>query len=175
MRRLSRFCNVCLCAAAFAGCAKSEPRGAHDTAMADTSAGAAAAPASRDTVANPSTAGTLSLAQLTGKWNMRSVPESGPDTTATTYVLTATANRSGWTMRFPNNESVPVRVGTVAGDSIVVDAGPFASRRRRGMQVRTQSVFRLQGDRLVGSTVAHYRTSRPDSVLRLRSEGTRAP
>jgi hypothetical protein len=40
--------------------------------------------------------------------------------------------------------------------------------------VRTHSTFRLEGDRLMGTTVAHYETSDADSVLRLHVEGTRA-
>jgi hypothetical protein len=35
--------------------------------------------------------------------------------------------------------------------------------------------MRLQDGKLVGITVARYATSAPDSVVRLRIEGTRAP
>ena len=41
--------------------------------------------------------------------------------------------------------------------------------------VSTHSVYRLEGDRLVGDVVAHYATTDADSVLQLTSEGTRAP
>jgi hypothetical protein len=64
---------------------------------------------------------------------------------------------------------------TTSGDSIMVESGPFESVRRDGVTVRTNSVFRLEVDRLAGTTVAHYETSEADSVLRLRVEGTRAP
>jgi hypothetical protein len=36
-------------------------------------------------------------------------------------------------------------------------------------------VYRLEGDRLVGTVVARYETTEADSVLRLASEGTRTP
>jgi hypothetical protein len=43
------------------------------------------------------------------------------------------------------------------------------------MQVTTHGVYRKDGDKLVGRVTAHYATKGADSVLVLRSEGTRAP
>jgi hypothetical protein len=63
----------------------------------------------------------------------------------------------------------------IEGDSIIADAGPFESVRRDGVMVNTRTVYRMEGDRLVGVTTAHYETSGPDSVLILNTEGTRAP
>lgn len=120
--------------------------------------------------------GTISLADVAGKWNMRAVPEGGGDTTPTTLVLTATADTTGWSIAFPNrSQPVPLRVVAVAGDSIVTETGPYESARRKGVQVRTRGVMRREGDRLVGSTVSRYQTTGADSVLRLRTEATRAP
>jgi hypothetical protein len=165
MRRVPGSIALCCAALLLAGC------GSGDGDAADTWA---ADPA--PTMAPPAAAGTLSLSQVAGRWNMSSVPESGSDTTATTYVLTATADTTGWSITFPNSsEPVPVRVVSVAGDSIVTEAGPFASRRRQNMQVRTSNVWRMEGDRIVGMTVARYQTTGADSVLRLRTTGTRAP
>ena len=169
MRRLLGFCRIFTCTAVLAGCAGSDTAGSGDTAaVSDTAAGAAAAP-------SPGTTGTLSLAQLAGRWNARAIPETGSDTTPTTFVMTATADSTGWTMEFPNREPVPVRLVGGGGDSLIVEAGPYASVRRQGVQVRTHSVWRLEGDRLVGYTVARYTGTGPDSVLRLRTEATRAP
>jgi hypothetical protein len=154
---------ICLGAAALAGCAKKE-NAAVDTssAMASTTASTTAAPA------------PVNLADVAGKWNMRSVPTSGTDTSATTYVLTATNNTSGWTIKFPNRAAaVPVRV-TVEADSIVTASGPYESVRRKGVQVTTNGVLRLQNGSLVGSTTAHYRVKTADSVLVLNTSGTRA-
>ena len=159
-----------LALAALAGCS-SRDRSASDTAAAvsaipDSAAGTMAA--------TPAAPAPISLGAVAGRWDMRAVPESG-DTTATTYVMTATADSTGWMMAFPDRAPVKVRIVSVAGDSIVADAGPYASVRRRGVQVTTHSVMRMQGDRLVGHTTAHYKTTGPDSVLQLRTEGTRRP
>ena len=171
MRRFTIFC----CAAGLAGCAGSGDQTATDTAAPSAMAG--------DSMAAGATAGStgagggrLALADLAGRWNVRSVPESGSDTSATTYVLTTTSDTTGWTVTFPNRaRPIPARVVATDGDSVVTEAGPFESARRRGVQVRTRNVMRLQNGRLTGMTTARYQTTGPDSVLRLRIEGTRAP
>jgi hypothetical protein len=114
----------------------------------------------------------ISLADLTGTWDMRSVPISGEDTTATVYQSIVTAD--AWTMMLPDRDPIEGIV-TTSGDSIMVDAGPFESVRRDGVMVTTHAVYRLEGDRLVGTTYAHYETAEADSVLNLATEGTRAP
>jgi hypothetical protein len=115
---------------------------------------------------------TISLADVAGTWEMRSVPETGSDTTATVYQLVASAD--GWTLMLPDRDPIEAEV-TTSGDSIVMMAGPFESVRRDGVMVTTHSVYRLEGDRLVGTVVARYETTEADSVLRLASEGTRTP
>jgi hypothetical protein len=120
------------------------------------------------------TAAPISLADVAGRWNVVATPTSG-DTTPTMYVLTATADTTGWTIGFPNRDPIPTRVASVAGDSIVLTAGPFESVRRRGVQVTTHSILRREGDRLVGTTHATYATTGADNALTLRTEGTRAP
>lgn len=158
LKRSTRFA-ICSSTVLLFGCGKS------DNQAADTMGASAAAVASAPAA--------LSASDLTGKWNMRAVPVSG-DTTPTTFVLTATADNSGWTLTFPGRPPVPARV-TFDGDSVSTDAGPYESVRRRGVQVRTNSVFRLEGGNLAGATVAHYTTRGADSVLNLRVSGTRAP
>jgi hypothetical protein len=105
---------------------------------------------------------------------MRSVPESGSDTSATQYTLIATRDSSGWKIAYKNGPTIAVHVST-SGDSVVADAGPHKSMRRKGVDVATHSVYRKEGDKLVGRTIAHYTTKGADSVLTLRAEGTRAP
>jgi len=153
---------ILLGAAVLAGCAKK------DDAAVDTTADTAAV-----TTAPPAPT-PVNLADVAGKWNMRAVPTSGTDTTPTNSVITATSTTSGWTITFPGRQPVPMRV-TVDGDSIMTAAGPYPSARRRGVQVTTNGVMRLQGGSLVGSTTAHYKVSTPDSVLVLTSTATRAP
>ena len=157
MRSLALSCSLALLAA----CARGEREPAPDTAAVGM---------------EPVPAATISLADVAGRWDMTSTPESGPDTTTTRYVLSAMSDTAGWTFTFPNRpQPVAVRVVSVDGDSIVTEAGPFESVRRKGVQVTTRSVFRKDGDRLVGSTRARYASTGADTVLVLRVEGARAP
>jgi hypothetical protein len=165
MQTLHRSTSIalCLCAAVLSGCAKK------DNAAVDTTG--AMASSSTTTTAAPAPA-PINLADVAGKWNMRSVPTTG-DTSATTFVLTATANTSGWTITFPGRKPIAEKV-TVDGDSIIVAAGPYTSVRRKGVMVTTNGVMRLQGGSLVGSTTAHYKVKTADSVLVLTTTGTKA-
>ncbi len=144
-----------------AACAKK------DETPVDTSA-AMSPPAAATT---PAPAPAVNLADVAGKWNVRSVPATG-DTSATTYVLTATDNTSGWTMTFPKRPIVKVTVAT-DGDSVMMDAGPYESVRRKGVQVTTHAVNHFSGDNVTGVTTAHYNVKTADSVLTLNTTGTR--
>lgn len=115
----------------------------------------------------------ISLADVAGTWIMDARSEAGQ--AVPQYEMVATADLSGWEMRFPDREPIQVRVGEVAGDSIVTDAGPYESVLRPGVQVTTHGVYRLEGDRLVGTVVARYETAEADSVVTVHSEGTRKP
>jgi hypothetical protein len=116
--------------------------------------------------------GTISLADVAGRWDMRAMTESG-DSTLLTYEMNATADTSGWSLIFPDRAPVPVRVVAVDADSIMIEAGPYESALRKGLMVTTHGVSWLQGGKLVGMTIARYATAGPDSVLIARIEGTR--
>ena len=166
MKHSSNTARVCLILSLplLAACAKKDESAATtDTMAASTTAPTNEAPA----------APALSLDSVAGKWNFTSTPTSGANRTATKYVLTATNNTSGWTLNFPGRQPVPARV-TVYGDSVGVDAGPYESVRRKGVQVTTNGFMRLQNGKLVGTTTAHYAVKTADSVLVLTTEGTRA-
>jgi hypothetical protein len=158
-----RFLVLSCCIALLAGCG--QQRNAEDRAAGDT---AAAAPAAR---AEPPAA--ISLADVAGKWNVRSTDEAGG--TPAEVVLVATEDTSGWTMTGSNGKPVPVRVVAVGGDSIVTEAGPYESFVRKGVKVTTRIVNRLDGGKLVGTIEARYTTKGGDSVVQRRSEGVRAP
>ena len=118
--------------------------------------------------------GTLSLGELAGTWNMKAMTASG-DSTLVAYTMTATADAGGWTMNFPGRDPIPMQVST-AGDSLVFDAGPYASALRADSEMVTvHGSSRLQDGTMVGTFTAHYATTRPDSVLMGRLEGMRAP
>lgn len=115
---------------------------------------------------------TISLADIAGTWNMRYVPEAGDTTAVTNSRIEIT--EEAWTLHLADRDPVQGDV-TVSGDSILVVEGPYESVRRDGTLVTTHSVYRLEGDRLSGTVIARYPTGAADSVLVLRSEGTRAP
>lgn len=156
MRRIA----LCCCAVVLVGCSKPKEEPAAEAPASEPQTPAAPAP--------------IALADVAGKWSARTTTESG-DSTLVTYEMVASTDTSGWSLNFPKRKPVPVRVVAVDGDSIVTEAGPFESVLRKGIQVTTRSVYRLQDGKLVGTTTAHYATSSPDSVLNLRFEGTRAP
>jgi hypothetical protein len=158
---MRRFTFVCCCTAlVLVGCARPDDQAATDTAAGTVAATAMPAP--------------ISLADVAGRWTVRAVPETG-DTTAVVSQLNASADTAGWTMTLPNRPPIATRVVLVSGDSIVTENGPYESVLRRGVQVRTRSVMRLRDGKLIGTTVARYSTTGPDSVLRLRTEATRTP
>ena len=157
MRRIT----LCCCALVLASCNKPKEQPPAEAP--------AAAP---ETAAAPPAPAPIALADLAGKWNMRTMPENS-DSTLISYEMVATGDATGWEFHFPKRKPVPLHP-TAAGDSLVIDAGPYESVLRKGVQVTTHSVSRLQDGKLVGTTTAHYKTTGPDSVRQLRVEGTRA-
>ena len=131
------------------------------------------AASSTTTTTPPAAPAPVNLADVAGKWNVRAVPATGTDTAPTNSVITATATTSGWTITFPGRKAIPMKV-SVDADSIMTEAGPYPSVRRKGTQVTTNSVMRLQGGSLIGNTTAHFKVKTPDSVLVLNTNGTRA-
>jgi hypothetical protein len=156
VRRLA----LCCCAIVLLACSKSKDQPATDE-MADATAA-------------PEAPAPIALADVAGKWSARVMPESG-DSTLLAFEMVATGDTSGWAFHFPKRDPVPVRVVAVEGDSIVTEAGPFPSNIRKGVEVTTHTVHRLQDGKLVGVTTSRYATSGPDSVAHFRFEGTRAP
>ena len=164
MLLLTRFTLACSTVILVAACAKS------DAPVTDTAAASAAAtPAPA-----PAASAALSLADLAGTWNMRAVPESGPDTIGTSVVFNTTSDTTGWTMTLPSGEKTALHP-VVAGDSVVVTSDTYSSARRKGVKTVIVSTLRLRDGKLTGTTVAHYQNAGPDSVLRLRTEATKAP
>ena len=161
MHRITRAALLSSTILLVAACAKKEEPAK------DTAAAMSPAPA-------PAPAPTLALADVAGKWQFNSVPMAGKDTSPTKYVLTATADTTGWTLTFPDKQVVPVKV-TVSGDSVQLASAEFKSQRRKGVKVTTETTLRLSDGKLSGVTTAHYAKAGADSVLQLKSEGTRAP
>jgi photosystem II stability/assembly factor-like uncharacterized protein len=99
----------------------------------------------------------IKLTNVAGIWDSKTL---GPkDSVLATTVLKTTADGNGWTMTFPTGDPVAVRVVSSAGDSVVTEAGPFASRVRQGQTVTLlHSVSHYKGNEMWGTSVAQYST-----------------
>lgn len=115
----------------------------------------------------------INLADVAGNWTVKAMPESS-DSVLLTYTLHATAADTGWTMTLPGRKPMAVQVMTM-GDSIMTTVPTYESALRKGQKVSTNGVMHLTGGKLMGNTVAHYQTTKPDSVVHLRMEGTKNP
>jgi hypothetical protein len=115
----------------------------------------------------------INLGSVAGTWNFKTMPATG-DSVLVTYTLIATADTTGWIMTLPNRKPMALHV-TVSGDSVMTDSPQYESVLRKGVKVTTNGTLHLVGDKLVGTTVAHYTVTGPDSVRMLRTEGVRAP
>lgn len=134
-------------------------------------AGEEAPPA--DTTAAAPAAPTASLSAIAGRWRVTAYNEATGDSVVS-YELNATADTAGWTITLPNRPPIPVRV-TAMGAEVTTESGPYESVLRAGVQVQTTGTARLEGDSLLGTTIARYTPPGADSVLRLRFVGKRMP
>ena len=107
-----------------------------------------------------------------GNWTVTVMP-ADKDSVVLTYDLVTTADRTGWKMTLPGREVMEPRVVHMDNDSVVVENGPYSSALRKNVMVSTRSVMRMEADKLVGTTVARYDTKGADSVVNLRTAGTR--
>lgn len=139
------------------GCTKKDEPAADTSAMAP-AAPVAAAPAPMN---------------VAGHWTMQVMP-ADKDTTILTYTLDATNEPTGWKMTLPGRPAMDIRVLSMNNDSIVSENGPYSSALRKNVMVTTHSSMHMEGDKLVGTTIAHYNTKGADSVLNLRTTGTKS-
>lgn len=152
MRRLVLVMSATL----LAGCAKKEP-----------------APEPTPPPPAPVAPAPIDLSAVAGTWEMKTRAATG-DSVLVTYTLVATANTAGWIMTLPKRKPLAMTI-TVSGDSVMSASPQYESVLRKGVKVSTNSVFRLVGDKLMGTTMAHYTVKGPDSLVALRTEGVRAP
>src|SRR5262249_43353455 len=122
----------------------------------------------------PAASAGVKLADLAGTWNVKTMTEKG-DSTLLTSTITATADTAAWSITFPGRTPIPGHLWSVAGDSIVLHAGPYESALRKGVQVTSHAVLHFSDGKLVGTTTGHYAVKTADSVRVFRMEATRAP
>ena len=150
------------CAILLVGCTKAEKAADTATVVDTTAPAAAAAPAPTP----------MSLDQVAGKWNVRILSAETGDSTLTSYVLDAKADTAGWTFKFPTGAPIAMHVVSMAGDSLVTEAGPFDSRLQKNVKVNSVVTWRLKDGKLVGAVVSHYDT-KPPTTRNLIADGTR--
>jgi hypothetical protein len=150
---MSRITAMC-CAALIMACAPSGEQAAEDdgTAM----------------------SGGITLADAAGTWDMNTMLV-GSDSVVTTSQLVATETMDGWQLLLAGRDAIPVRVVAVEGDSIVSETGQYESILRPGVMVSLRMVYRLHGEMMMGGITARYQSMDADSVVMLRTEGTRQP
>lgn len=153
-----RQCALLCLSILIVGCNSGERR----TAANSTAAAARAMPA------------PLALADIAGRWTVSAVRQ-GSSISYVTYDMNVTGDTSGWTVVFPDRPAMPARVLTLAGDSFVVEIGPYRSVVRPNVKVVARTTGRLVNGRLTGRFAAHYGMSGPDSLVVGRFEATRAP
>ena len=113
------------------------------------------------------------LRRMAGTWQMTARPTAGRDSTPTRVRLNATADTTGWTMVL-GGQTVPLHV-RVSGDTVITTSDAYSSVRRSGVKVTTTGTHTIDGDRLVGTTIAHYVVNGADSVRVFRTEAMRVP
>lgn len=119
------------------------------------------------------TRATIALADVAGRWKVRASNYDGSH--PVDYVLEIPADGSNWSIIGGNRPPIPLRVVSVAGDSIVADAGPYESFILEGVQARSREIFRLLDGKLVSRMDGYYALPGGDSVSHRKTEGTRLP
>lgn len=156
--------RLTLCALVLVGACKNHGRVADPVTAADTAA-VARAPTSEPA--------RLRLADLAGTWKMTAT-NAANDSPLVTYEMASTADTSGWSILYPTHpKPIPLHVN-VNADSVVLDAGPYASTARKDATVTIHGVSRLRGGKLVGTETARYTVDTAVSVVHINLEGTRA-
>lgn len=119
---------------------------------------------------------TALLAEQAGTWEGQSTTMEG-DSVVTSWRFVSTADTTGWSITIPDVPPIPVRVIAAAGDSIVMEFGPYDAPGPDGRPQRVQrvrAVGRMEDGQRVGTYEVRLAAA-PDSVIRGRFRGTRVP
>ncbi len=107
---------------------------------------------------------------VAGTWDGKTM--IGPkDSVVATFELKATADTTGWTLKFPGRDPYPARVVATGGDSIVTEVGPYPSILRPGQTVTVlRTTGHYKGNTMTGTFEARYASG---DVLKGKLSGTR--
>jgi len=113
--------------------------------------------------------GGIKLSDVAGTWEGKSMV--GPkDSVFLSWVLTATADGKGWTVKRGTRDPVPVHVVTFGGDSVVWEAGPYPAILKPGQMATTRTIGHFKMDAMTGTWAARYAS---DGIARGKTEATR--
>ena len=118
--------------------------------------------------ATPPPPAPISLADMAGTWDTKTMPVDR-DTVLSTAEVTATGTMEGWKLKI-GGKTYNTKVVAVAGDSVITETGPFPSVLRKGQTVSIHTISRLRDGKMVG--VNHAKYSNGDTAT-LRLEGTK--
>ena len=113
----------------------------------------------------------MSLARIAGTWKVIMKPER-QDTVVSSYVLD-TSDSTSWTITFPNGLRAAVRVTGLSGDTVLAATDWNLSPIRKGLLARSDIKYWMQDGKVVGTHLAHYKTTGPDTVRVFVVEGTK--
>jgi len=111
-------------------------------------------------------------ADLAGTWTMTAT-NAANDSTLVTYEMTATADTTGWSILYPGHAAPIALHVSIDADSVIMDAGPYASTVRTGATVTIHGVVHLRDGKLVGTESAYYKVDTTESVVHIKLDGTR--
>lgn len=105
----------------------------------------------------PAQRGGIKLSDVAGTWDGKTM--IGPkDSVIATYTQTATADTTGWTLKFPTRDPYPARIVAMGGDSIVTEVGPYLSILRQDTVTVLRTTGHYKGDTMTGTFWARYKS-----------------
>jgi hypothetical protein len=107
---------------------------------------------------------------VAGTWDGKTM--TGPkDSVVATFELRATADTTGWTLKFPGRDPYAARVVAMGGDSVVTEIGPYPSILRPGVTVTVlRTTGHYKGNAMTGTFEARYASG---EVLKGKVSATR--
>jgi hypothetical protein len=97
---------------------------------------------------------TVAWADLVGEWVGKSTRGTSDSViTEATTIITADKKIS---IKFPNREPIAARLISMAGDSAIVEYGPYESITRKGHKVTTRMISHYIGGKSTGTFTAKF-------------------
>ena len=105
--------------------------------------------------APPPAPAALTAADVAGAWEAEGMPMD-KDTVVVRFTMTNDSTGQNSTTVFASGDRIRSTSNAFNGDSLVSTAGPFKSQVRKGQQVTTRVVLRMQDGKLVGHSHSKY-------------------